>query len=188
MRDLSHFGDVDDFQRRIGRAFQKERLGVRLDSRAPSVEIAAVDQRRSDAEARQIILDDIAAGAEHRLRGDDVIARLHLADHGQRDRGHTGCRRARGFGAFKGRHAALEHVDGRIGETRILIARVFVLEALLRLGGAVVDVTLGEEQRFRGFAERRAQRSRLNQAGFRAVDFWCRRGHVCCSLPNAKSA
>src|SRR5262249_46505564 len=47
-----------------------------------------------------------------------------------------------------------------------------------RLGGAVVDVTLGEKQCFRGLAERRAQRSRLHEAGFRAVVSWCGRGHV----------
>ena len=137
MSDLRHLGDVDDLERRIGRAFEKERLGVRPHRIAPGVEIAAVDQRRGDAEARQIVLDHVAAGAEHRLGGDDVIAGLELADQRHGDGRHAGRGCARGFRAFERRHAPLEHVDGRIGEARILIAGVFALEA--RLAWAAVS-------------------------------------------------
>ena len=38
------------------------------------VEVGAVDQRRRHAEARQVVFDDVATGAEQRLRRDDVVA------------------------------------------------------------------------------------------------------------------
>jgi hypothetical protein len=148
MRDLRHGRDVDDVKRRIGWAFQEECLGVRPHGIAPGGQVAAVDQRRGDAEARQIILDDITARTEHRLRRHDVIAGLELADERQSHGGHSGCGRACRLGAFQRRHTPLEHVDGRIGEARILVARVLALEAGFRLSGIVVDIALGEKKRF----------------------------------------
>ena len=178
VRDLRHFGDVDDFERGIGRAFEKERLGVRPHGVFPGLEIAAVDQGRGDAEARQVILDDVAAGAEHGFRRHHVIAGLELADQRDGDRGHAGRGGARRFRAFERRHAALEHVDGRIGEARILIAGIFALEARLGLRRGVVDIALSQKHRLGGFAERRAQRAGLNQACFGAIGLFRGRGHV----------
>ncbi|MGY3353856.1 hypothetical protein ACVWZK_000519 [Bradyrhizobium sp. GM0.4] len=53
MRDLGNAGNVEHVERRIGRALQEERLGVRLHGALPLVEIEAVDQRGLDAVARQ---------------------------------------------------------------------------------------------------------------------------------------
>ena len=72
-------------------------------------EIGAVDQRRGDAEARQPFLDHPAAGAEQRLRRDDVVAGAHQAHQRGGHRRHAGRGRARGLGAFERRHALLEH-------------------------------------------------------------------------------
>ena len=96
-----------------------------------------------------------------------MIAGLELADQRQRHRRHSGRGRARGLGALECRHALLEHRHGRIGEARILEARLFALEAGLGLRGTVVDVALGEKQCFRGLAELRAQRAGMDEAGFR---------------------
>ena len=169
MRDLRHRGDVDDLQRRIGRAFEEEGLGVRPHRVLPLRQIGAVDQRRGDAVARQEILDHVAARAEQRLRGDHVIAGLELAEQRDRHRRHAGRGRARGFGALERRHARLEHRDRRIGEARILVARLLVLEAPLGLRGAFVDVALRQEQRLGGLAELRAQRAGMHEAGLGAV-------------------
>ena len=102
-----------------------------------------------------------------RLRRDHVVAGLELADQRERHRRHAGRGRARRLGAFERRHAPLEHVDGRIGEARILVAGILALEARFGLGGAVVDVALGEKERLGGFAELRAQRAGMDEAGFR---------------------
>ena len=104
-----------------------------------------------------------------RLRRDYVVAGLELADKREGDRRHAGRRGARGLGAFERRHALLEHLHGRIGEAGILVARIFALEARFGLGGVVVDVALGQEQRLGGLAELRAQRAGMDQASFRTV-------------------
>ena len=98
-----------------------------------------------------------------------MVAGLDLAHQRERDRRHAGRGGARGLGAFERGHALLEHRDGRIGEARILVARLLALEARLGLRRAVVDVALGEEQRLRGLAELRAQGAGVDEAGFGAV-------------------
>ena len=98
-----------------------------------------------------------------------MVAGAHLSHQRERDRGHSGRGGARGLGALELRDALLEHRHGRIGEARILVAGVLALEARLGLRRIFVDVALGEEQRFRGLAELRAQRAGVHQAGFRAV-------------------
>ena len=94
----------------IGRRLEEEGLGVRPHRRraiaSRSVPSTSVEV---DAEARQAVLDDVAAGAEQRLRRDDVVAGLELAHQRGGDRRHAGRGRARGLGAFERRHALLEH-------------------------------------------------------------------------------
>ena len=62
--DLGHGRNVDEFEGRVGRTFEKERPGLGPQGGAPLIQVVAVDQRRGDAEARQQVFDDIAAGAE----------------------------------------------------------------------------------------------------------------------------
>ena len=169
VRDLRDRGDVDHLERRIGRRLQKKRFGIRPHRVAPLVEIGAVDQRRGDAVARQIILDDIAARAEQRLRRHHVVAGFELADERQRHGGHAGRGRARSFGAFERRHALFEHRDRRIGKARILEARLFVLEAALGLGGAIVDVAWVRNSASEVSPNWRAQRAGMHQTGLGAV-------------------
>ena len=128
-----------------------------------------------DAETRQPFLDHPAAGAEQRLGGDDVIAGLDQPHHRGGDRGHAGRGRARGLGAFERRHALLEHVHGRVRVARIDVAGDLAGEARFALLGARIDVALREEQRLRGLAELRAQRSAMHQAGFGAIGLLVRR-------------
>ena len=168
MRDPGDRFDIDHFQRRIGRALEKERLGIRPHRLAPLLQIGAVDQRAGNAVARQEILDHVAARSEQCLRRDDMIAGLELAEQRDRHRRHAGRGRARGLRAFERGHALLEHRNRRIGEARILIAGRFALETRLGGRGILVDITLREKQRFGGFPKRRAQRAGMNQPRFRA--------------------
>ena len=78
MGDFRDLGDVDEFQRRVGRALHKGRLGVRPHRLAPGVEVGAVDERRLDAEARQQFFDDVKTRAEQSARRDDMVAGFQL--------------------------------------------------------------------------------------------------------------
>ena len=98
-----------------------------------------------------------------------MVAGAHLSHQGEGDRGHSGRGGARGFRSLELRDALLEHGDRRIGEARILIAGIFALEARLGLCRIFVNVSLGQEQRFRRLAELRTQDAGLHQAGFGAV-------------------
>ena len=117
-----------------------------------------------------------------------MIAGLELADERQRYGRHAGRGRACSLGVFERRHALFEHRDRRIGKARILEARLFVLEAALGLGGAVVDVALGEKQRFRSLAELRAQCAGMHQTGFGAVTIRRGRGHMTLLLGQTRLA
>ncbi len=163
MHDLGDAGDVDEFERRIGRRFEERRLGVRTQSRPPRVKIRAVDQGRCDAETRQQLLDHIETRTEQSPRGDDMVARLELAHERGGDGGHAARRRARRLGAFEQRHPLLEHRDRRIGEARIDEARIVALEARLRELHRVVEIALGEKESFRRLLEGGAQRSAMDQ-------------------------
>ena len=89
VRDLGDLGDVEHIEIGIGRRLQEAGLGVRAHRRAPLVEIEAIDDGRRDAVARQVFLDHVEVGAEDRLRRNDVIAGLDLAEDRQRHRGHA---------------------------------------------------------------------------------------------------
>ena len=169
---------------------RKQRPGVRPHRALPLVEVEAVDEAwlGLNAVARQQILDHITAGAEHRFRRHDMIARFQRRENGGRHRRHSGCSRAAGFGTLEFDHAPFEHRNRRVGIARIDVAGVFALEARLAQLGGVVDITLGEKQRLGRFAEFRAQGPGVNQAGLGAVvsrgsgrsrrGFGCRLGHV----------
>ena len=177
VRDLGDRLDVQHLERGIGRALQKEGLRVRPHRLAPLVEIIAVHQRRGHAIAGEVVLDDIEAGAEQRLGCHDMIAGPDLAHQRGGDRRHSGRGRACSARAFERGHALLEHGHGRVREARILIAGLFVLEAPFRTQGAVIDVTLGEEECLRGLAELRAQGAGMHKLSLGAVVSLRGRGH-----------
>ena len=183
--DLGDRGDVDDFERRIGRAFEEAApWSSSLTACPPLAEVGAVDQRRGDAVARQQLLDDVAARAEQRLRRDDVVAGLEVAEEDGGDRRHAARRRPRGPGAFEKPHALLEHGDGRVGVARIDEAGLLALEARRRLLGAVVDVALGQEDRLGVLAELRAEDAAVDELGRRPEGLRCAfvlLGHVAVS-------
>ncbi len=168
MRDLGDGGNVEHVERRVGRALQEERPGVRLHRALPFVELEAVDQRRLDAVAGQEVLHHIAAASEQLLGGHHMVAGLERCQDRGGHRGHPGRRRAAGFGALELDHAALEHRNGRVGVARIDVAGVLALEARLAQLRAVVDIALGQEQPLRRLAEFGAERAAMDQAGLGA--------------------
>ena len=59
--DVGDSGDINHFQRRVGRRLEKEDLGLRT-AFFHRLKIGAVNQRRGDAETWQPFLDHPAAG------------------------------------------------------------------------------------------------------------------------------
>jgi hypothetical protein len=178
VRDRGDRADVQDLQRRIGRALEEEGFRARPHRRAPLRKVEPVDQGRGDAEPWQELLDHPAARPEQRLRGHHVVAGPHLPHQRRGDRRHAAGGRAGGFGALEGGHARLEHRHRGVGEPRIDEARVLALEARRAFLGGVVDEALGEKQRLGGLAELGADLAGVDEAGFRAVAGRIRRGHV----------
>ena len=163
MHDLGDAGDVDELERRIGRRFEERSLRIRTQSRAPGVEVRAIDEGRRNAETRQQLLDNIKTRTEQSPRGDDVVASLELAHERGGDGGHAARRRPRCLGSLEQRHPPLEHRDGRIGETGIDKAGIFALEARLRQLHRVVEIALGEKKSLRRLTEARPQRPAMDQ-------------------------
>ena len=186
--DLRDRGDVDDFERRIGRAFEEEQLGVRPHRRFPLCHVAPVDERRLDAVFRHQRFDHPAAGAEQRPRGHHMVARLHRAEKRGRDRRHARRGRPRILGAFERAHALFEHVDRRVGIARIDEARLVALEARLGRFRTVVDEALRQIHRLRRFAELRAHGRAMDELGGGLPGFLVRhRHHPDTKKPAAKS-
>ena len=79
--DPGHRLQVDDRKRRIGRGLQEQQLGVGPHGRPPLVDVFAVHQGKGDAEARQDGFHHMAAGAEHRLGRDDMVAGRQIGQH-----------------------------------------------------------------------------------------------------------
>ncbi|MCY1233594.1 hypothetical protein D9M72_461430 [compost metagenome] len=181
--ELGHTGNVDDFERRVGRAFQEEDLGVLLDRLFPVGEIAAVDQRAFDAVFRRQRLDHPAAGTEQRTGGNDMIAGLQLAEDCRGNGSHARSRGARVFGAFQHAHALFEHVVGRAAVAGIDEAFGLALETRFCRLGCLVDEALGEEDRLGRLA--------VLGAGGSAVDELCCRApvfaHVTITFKNKKN-
>ena len=145
----------------------------------PLVDIAAVDQRVGDAEARQDFLDHIAAGAEHRLR-----ARRHDRRLAERQRNVAvtaamplAVARATGAPSSAAMRASNIETVG-LPKRRVLVAFGLALEAGLRFSGRLIGIAGGQEQRLRLFPEMpcasaRRARPACARAIFRAF----------CSLP-----
>jgi hypothetical protein len=167
--------DVDDFQRRVGRALEEEDLRVRANGFLPVLDVAAIDQRGLHAVARHQLFDDPATGTEERAGGNDMVARLHLAEKRCGNGGHARCGRPGVFGAFQRAHALFEHVDGGIGIARIDEAFRLALEARFGSFSAFVDVALREEEGLGGFAVLRSRGAAVDECGCRTPGLRCHR-------------
>ena len=140
--------DIDDLKRRVGRGFEEEHLGVRLDRIFPLADVGAVDQRRLDAVFREDFGQDVMAGAKQGASRDHVISALELADQGGPDRRHAACRGETGLRILQQRHPVFEHLDRRVAVAGVDEAVFLAIEAGLGRFRTVIDIAGGEEQGF----------------------------------------
>src|SRR6516162_1350903 len=167
MGDLRDGSYIDEVKRGIGRRFEEKSAGARTHGALPGGNVAAVDERRGNAEARTKVLHDVAARAKQRACGHDVVAGLEKAEQRCGDRGHARRRGPRRASALQQTHALLEHGDGGVGVAAIDEATL-ALETLLGFLGRSVDIALGEEERLGGLAKGGAQTAAVHEARFEA--------------------
>ena len=119
------------------------------------VEVARIDERRLDAEARQRVVEQVVRAAVERARRDDVRARAEQRDDRQMQRRLPARRRDRADAAFERGDALLEHRARRVGDARIDVARALHVEQ--RRG---VIAVAGTRTTRTGRSASRARRSR----------------------------
>ncbi len=132
--------DVDDLQRRVGRAFQIKDVAALVYFRLDRVEVGRVAQRHIDAEARQELDEQFIGAAISIFDRNHPLARRQQREQRIADRGHPGGKTGRVFRVFEQPHSRLEVVDGRVGVARIHVAGLFAPPH----GGPFVQVVVGE--------------------------------------------
>ena len=141
VRDLGDGLEINDRQCRIGRRLQEQQFRLRPHRGLPLIDVAAVHQRMRNAETRQDFLDHMAAGAEHRLGRDHVIAGAQRAQERRGDRRHAAGCGARDRRTLQRGHALFEHRDGGVSEAAVLIADGFAGEAGFGFLGSLIGIT-----------------------------------------------
>ena len=74
VRERRHARDVEHVEPGIAERLAEQEACLRADRRLPRVEIARVDERRRDAEARQRVVEQVVRAAVEGARRDDVRA------------------------------------------------------------------------------------------------------------------
>ena len=98
--------------------------------------VARLDQRRSNAEPRQRLHQEIDRAAIERRRCDDVVARTRQRRDGQMQGRHPARGADRSDAPFKRGDALLQHRRGRVGDAGIEMAGALEIEER----GGVIEV------------------------------------------------
>ena len=168
VRELRHARDVEHVEARIAERFAEQEPRGRTDGGAPGVEVARIDERRLDAEARQRVVEQVVRAAVERARRDDVVARAQQAHDGEVQRRLPARGGDRADAAFERGDALLEHGAGRIGDPRIDVPRPLHVEQRRGM------VAVGEHERCRLVDRRRPRAGRGIRPARRRAATACR--------------
>ena len=150
VRERGHTRHVEDFEARIAERLAEEQPRLRPDRRAPRVEVARVDERRLDPEARQRVVQQVVRAAVERARRDDVRAGRHERHDREMKRRLPARRRDRPDAALERRDALFQHRARRVRQPRVDVARALHVEERRRV------VAVAEDERRRLVDRRRA--------------------------------
>jgi hypothetical protein len=143
---LAHRAHVHDVLHRVGRRLEEHQRGRGGERRRPLGEHLPVDVVGVHAPPGEQLIEDDQGRAEQGAGGHDPVAGLHQrSDRGEHG-GHPGRRREARLGALEQAQLLLEHADGRVAVARVDEPVQLAGEGGLGVGGARVDVALGEEQ------------------------------------------
>ena len=128
---------------------------VRSDGGAEAVEIARLDERGRDAEARQRVGEEIDAAAIERGRRDDMVAGAEQRRDGKMHRRHAARRAHRADAVFERRQPLFQHRRRRIGNARVDVAGALQVEQAGGMIGIVEHIRGGLIDRHRARARDR---------------------------------
>ncbi len=140
MGDVGDLRDVEHLETGIADGLGDDQPGLGPDGGAEAVEIARLDERRRDAEARQCVGQQIDGAAVERRGGDDVVARAHERGDGEVHRGHAARRADRADAGFERRNPFLQNGGRRIGDAGVDVAGALQIEQRGRMVGILKDV------------------------------------------------
>ena len=126
--DRGDLRNVEHFQAGIADGLGDHQPGVGADRGAETVEVARLDERGRDAEARQRVGEKIDAAAIERRRRDDMVAGASKRGDGKMHRRHAARRTDGADAVFQRREPLLQHRRGRVGNARVDVAGAFQVE------------------------------------------------------------
>ena len=136
--NLADRGDVGDLQHRVGRRLDEQVLGVGLDRRPDQLGFGGVDVREVETELAAHPLEQPEGAAIRVVAHQHVIARLEPGQHRVDGRHARGKGKRRGPG-FDGRDVSLQRHARRVLGAAILEPGVRLAEAILHIGGGLVN-------------------------------------------------
>ena len=164
---ISQRCDVAQIGQRIGGRFSKQQPRVGAQRCLPGSHVRLSDEGGFHAKTRHLAAQQLDGGAKHRLRGNDVVARLEHGQTHQQDGRHA---RAGGNGALSALHrrqAPLKAVHRGVGRTGIGVARLFQRKATCGAVAVTLHKAAGEVQRLAVFAPLAALHRFTHGQGFR---------------------
>ena len=133
--DRGDFGDGEDRELRVWQRLAEIEAGAVVGGAAEILRIGGIDKARLDAELLQALAEEMDGAAVKIRRGDDVVARFHQGQNGERRRGLAGGDAERRCAAFERGQPLFERVDGRVADTRIGEGDLLEVDDLHRRGG-----------------------------------------------------
>ena len=140
MGDVRDLRDVEHLEARIADGLGDDQPGVGADGGPEAVEIARLDERRGDAEARQRVGEQIDGAAVERGRRNDVVAGVEQRGDGEVHRGHAARRADRADAGFQRRQPFLQHGGRRVGDAGVDVAGALQIEQRGRMVRILKDV------------------------------------------------
>ncbi len=133
MRDRADARDVEHVQAGVAERLAEQQFRVGADRGAPCVDVARLDERGLDAEARQRVVQQIVAAAVERAGGHHVRAGTGQRGDRQMQGGLAAGGGDRADAALQCGDAFLEHRIGRVADAAVDVARALHVEQRCRV-------------------------------------------------------
>ena len=128
--NLGHRRNIGDIQRRVGRGFQPDELGIVLYRGSDGIDITGVDNGHLHAPLREIIKQAVGT-AVGVIAQNDVVAGAHQNSHHRIGGGHTGGKDTGVIRALQRGQGLFKRANRRVGHAPVFKAAAQLREAIL---------------------------------------------------------